>query len=108
MGLGPRGDGRAGRRRAGPMTTAILFGFLIFGGWRRGPPPQPRASRRRARWPARAAADDQGAKKYGCGHRSSAASRPRTAVAVRSQAHGNTRKTLRRRSACPWRLWGVF
>ena len=39
MGLGPHGDGRAGpRRRAGPMMTAILFGLLIFGGWRRGPP----------------------------------------------------------------------
>ena len=39
MGLGPRGDGRAGpRRRAGPMTTAILFGFLLVGGWRLGPP----------------------------------------------------------------------
>ena len=38
MGLGPHGDGRAGpRRRAGPMMTAILFGLLIFGGWRRGP-----------------------------------------------------------------------
>ena len=39
MGLGPHGDGRAGpRRRAGPMTTAILFGFLLVGGWRLGPP----------------------------------------------------------------------
>ncbi|CAH0369455.1 unnamed protein product [Pelagomonas calceolata] len=38
MGLGPRGDGRAGRRRAGPMMTAMLFGSLILGAWRRGPP----------------------------------------------------------------------
>ena len=39
MGLGPRGDGRAGPpRRAGPMMTAIVFGSLIFGGWRRAPP----------------------------------------------------------------------
>jgi hypothetical protein len=39
MGLGPRGDGRAGpRRRAGPMTTAILFGFLVIGDRARGPP----------------------------------------------------------------------
>ena len=39
MGLGPHGDGRAGpRRRAGPMTTAILFGSLIVGGWPQGPP----------------------------------------------------------------------
>ena len=39
MGLGPHGDGRAGpQRRAGPMTTAILFGFLLVGGWWHGPP----------------------------------------------------------------------
>ena len=38
MGLGPRGDGRAWRSRAGPMTTAILFGFLVIGDWARGPP----------------------------------------------------------------------
>ena len=39
MGLGPRGRGRAGPpRRAGPMITAILFGSLISGGWRLGPP----------------------------------------------------------------------
>ena len=39
MGLGPHGDGRAGPpRRAGPMMTAMLFGSLIVGGWRGGPP----------------------------------------------------------------------
>ena len=69
MGLGPRGDGRAGpRRRAGPMMTAMLFGSLIFGGWRRGPPSASAAPPRLRRPPgdacgaarARRAADGRG------------------------------------------------
>ena len=73
-----------------------------------GPPPQPRGSRRRARRPAqRPAAEEQGAKKHGCVHQRSAATRDPAGAAARAQPHGYSLRPLSRRSACRGRALGV-